>query len=75
MSGDQLQEIRMRLGLSPAEFGRALGYRGRDLTVHVAVHRLEKGDRPIRTPLARLALLLDVSPAARRLARKWAGNP
>lgn len=53
MTGIQLKAIRERLGLSAAVFGRSLGYKGRNVGVNI--RRLERGERPIPTPIARLA--------------------
>ena len=52
--GDQLREIRKRLGLSQAEFGRRLGAHGN------SVARWERDEMRIPEPAARLACLLFV---------------
>lgn len=53
MTPTELRAIRLRLGLSGAEFARLLGYEGND--VRNMMSRLERGERAIREPQRRLA--------------------
>jgi transcriptional regulator with XRE-family HTH domain len=52
MTGADLRAIRQKLGLTPDEFGRALGYRGP--SARVTVHQLETG-KTITRQVERLA--------------------
>ena len=57
MKGDQLREIRVELGLTLAEFGRALSYQGSKDDVARHVRRLEKGIRKVPRAIERLAFM------------------
>ena len=39
--------IRLKLGYTPLEWGRALGYRGTDRTVQIMIYQFETGLKPI----------------------------
>lgn len=54
MTPNELRAIRLRLGLTGAEFCRLLGYQGKHLAQ--MMHSLETGRREIRDPVARLAV-------------------
>ena len=54
MTGAEFKQIRKRLGLSQVDMASALGY----LPNRIVVWRWEKGERPIREPIARLARLM-----------------
>jgi len=60
MTGKELRKIREGLDLTLIAFGRALGFAGEEDSIKSAVHRLEAGRRPIRTPLARLARMFEL---------------
>lgn len=53
MEPNELQEIRLKLGLTLAEMARLLGYQGENLRQQQ--YDLETGRRPIREPQRRLA--------------------
>jgi hypothetical protein len=53
MTGSELRRIRNSLDLSRVEFGRALGYRGEN--VSRMVRRLEDGERKITEEIAEIA--------------------
>ena len=55
MTGAKLKAIREEFGLSASAMGRALGYSGPKSNVAVHVRRLERGERPIPSDVARLA--------------------
>lgn len=57
LSGPAFQACRLRAQLSPADFGRALGYQGDDNVVGVQIRRYESGRRPIPAWVARLAVM------------------
>ena len=57
MTPAQMKAIRQALGLSTAQWGRALGYRGAN--VQVQVRQLENGVKPIPRFVARLALMFE----------------
>lgn len=57
MTGEELKAIRLKLGLSVIQMGRALGYSGNDNTVNVQVRRYELGTREIPPWIARLAFM------------------
>lgn len=57
MTGPDLKTIRKRLGLSTLQMGRALGYRGNDNTVSVAIRQYESGQRDIPPWIARLVAM------------------
>lgn len=59
MTGDQLAAIRKRLGMSPAKFGRALGYTGNLNSVRLSVRRYESGEKQIAPWIARLAIMYE----------------
>ena len=44
MTGEEFKDIRMRLGLSGLEMGRALGYQGKSKSVRVLIRRYEAKD-------------------------------
>ena len=56
MTGSELRRIRNSLDLSRVEFGRALGYRGEN--VSRMVRRLEDGERKITEEIAEIATKL-----------------
>jgi DNA-binding transcriptional regulator YiaG len=56
MTGSELRRIRNSLDLSRVEFGRALGYRGEN--VSRMVRRLEDGERRITEEIAEIATKL-----------------
>jgi hypothetical protein len=60
MTGAKLKSIREAFGLSAAEMGRALGYRGPRSNVAIHIRRLER-DAPPNTALRREARF-DVCP-------------
>lgn len=57
MTGPELAAIRKHLGLGTVAFGRALGYRGNDNTVSVAIRLYESDGRPIPPWIANLAAM------------------
>lgn len=59
MSGDDLNEIRCKLGLATGEFGWALGFTGPKRNVSVTIRRMEAGEKEITSFVARLALMFD----------------
>lgn len=59
MTGDDLNEIRTRLGLSTAQFGYALGFSGSKSNVSTTIRRFEHGDKPVPPWIARLAIMFD----------------
>jgi transcriptional regulator with XRE-family HTH domain len=54
----QLKSIRLALGLSLSQMGRALGYAGTRQNASTQVYRLETGRRPIGPQTAMAALHL-----------------
>src|SRR6185312_12251305 len=62
MTGRELQAIRHQLcGSNTAEFGRLLGYQGKDASVSVSVRRLETMER-IPGTIAKLAAIYRDNP-------------
>jgi len=59
MTGDDLNEIRCKLGLSTSEFGYALGFHGQRRGVSITIRRLESGEKEITPWVARLALMFE----------------
>lgn len=57
MTGSEFKAIRLKLGLSRAAFGAALGYQGRPQNINSLIGSLERGDKPIRPWIARLATM------------------
>jgi hypothetical protein len=53
MTPDQIKDIRLRLGLTLAQWSTLLGYEG--IHARQQAHDLETGRRPIREPQRRLA--------------------
>jgi transcriptional regulator with XRE-family HTH domain len=66
MTGPELRTIRQALGLSVAEFGRALGYRGARNTLSVHVRAMEEGRRPVTQRAALEALELKRAALAKK---------
>jgi transcriptional regulator with XRE-family HTH domain len=58
MNGQELRSIRRQLGLTARELGYAIGYRGNQNTVSVAIRLYEGGKRPIPPWIGRLVELL-----------------
>jgi transcriptional regulator with XRE-family HTH domain len=56
MTGDELVAIRKSFGLSPAKFGRALGYTG---DIRATMRRYENGSKDIPPWIARLAIMFE----------------
>ena len=54
MTGPQFRAIREKLGLSQIQWGRAIGYAGEPVSIHVCVRRFETMDR-VPSQVARLA--------------------
>lgn len=48
--------IRQQLGLTRAQFARALGYTGNDNTCHKQIWEMENGKKPIRAAIATAAV-------------------
>jgi len=59
MTGDDLNDIRTRLGLSTAQFGYALGFLGSKSNVSTTIRRFEHGDKPVAPWIARLAIMFE----------------
>jgi transcriptional regulator with XRE-family HTH domain len=57
VTGAELKAIREAFGLSASAMGQALGYSGPKANIAVHIRRLERGERPISTPIGRLALM------------------
>ena len=57
--GKRMYRIRERLGLSPSEWGKALGYSGSEHGLNIQIRRFELGHRPIPIRTWRLALMFD----------------
>lgn len=57
MTGTEFRMIRDKFGLSASAMGRALGYSGPKANVAVHIRRLERGDRPVPSAVARLAYM------------------
>jgi transcriptional regulator with XRE-family HTH domain len=57
MNGQELRLIRRSLGLTVRELGYAIGYRGNQNTVSVAIRLYEGGKRPIPPWIGRLAAM------------------
>ena len=57
MTGPELKALRLSLGLSVPQMGRALGYQGSNLVQGIAVRRYESGNRVIPTWIGRLATM------------------
>lgn len=56
MTGDELVAIRKGFGMSPAKFGRALGYQG---DIRGTMRRYENGSKEIPPWIERLALMFE----------------
>jgi hypothetical protein len=69
IDGAGFKRVRLRLKLSAAALGRALGYEGSDANIARAIYRLETG-RPIRKPIGRLLEMFD----AYGVPLAWAGE-
>ena len=52
MTGPELKAIRLKLGLTPTQFGIALGYTGK---CGINIHHMEAGRKTITPTVARLA--------------------
>lgn len=59
MTGDDLRAVRLSLGLSLVQMGRALGYQGTRETLNAQIHKYEAGQRPIPPWIARLVIMYD----------------
>ena len=59
MNGIQMKTIRMKMGLTGAEFARALGYQGKDGSLETQIRRWERGHRKIPYLAGRLTLMYD----------------
>jgi hypothetical protein len=70
MNGQEFKKIRLKLKLSAAALGHALGYEGRDVNIARAIYRLEAGERPIPTTTGRLLEMFN----AYGVPRAWAGE-
>ncbi len=57
MTGPELRTIRLALGLSVIQMGRALGYAGSDVAVRVQVARWETGARDVPVQVGLLAAM------------------
>jgi transcriptional regulator with XRE-family HTH domain len=57
MTGNELRSIRRSLGLTVRELGYAIGYRGNQNTVSVAIRLYEGDKRPIPPWIGRLAAM------------------
>jgi transcriptional regulator with XRE-family HTH domain len=57
MNGSELRSIRRSLGLTVRELGYAIGYRGNQNTVSVAIRLYEGDKRPIPPWIGRLAAM------------------
>jgi transcriptional regulator with XRE-family HTH domain len=57
MTGNELRSIRRSLGLTVRELGYAIGYRGNQNTVSVAIRLYEGNKRPIPPWIGRLAAM------------------
>lgn len=63
LAGDELRELRQRVGLSQAEFGRRIGYSPQ------AIYNWERGRRII--PLTQVERILEILMTARRDQERW----
>ncbi|MFA5900075.1 MAG: helix-turn-helix transcriptional regulator [Hyphomicrobium sp.] len=59
MTGDELNDIRTRLGLSTSQLGYALGFSGSKSNVSTTIRRFEHGEKPVPPWIARLALMFE----------------
>jgi len=59
MTGSELRMIRGRLGLSPLQFARLIGYTGTDRNDINRIRRFERGGHQIPLYIARLVWLID----------------
>ncbi len=57
--GQKIRATRLRLGLSPVEFAKALGYRGKESSLKVQTRRFELGLRDMDERTWRLFLMYD----------------
>lgn len=58
MSGQELRQIRKRLGYSLDGFAIELGYEGTPRGNNTTMRRFESGERPISMPVAKLAWMI-----------------
>lgn len=58
MRGEELQSIRVKMGLSRRELAAILGYSGDVDQINKTIRRYEQGRRPIPFLLARLAWII-----------------
>lgn len=59
MTGEELRDIRNKLGLSSEQMGRAFGFAGTPISAQMAIYKYEGGGRPIPIALARLAIMME----------------
>lgn len=71
MTADEFRAIRLKLGLTVIQWGRALGYAGSDATVTTQIYRFEGGGgREIPETVARLAYMLGRHGVPRRFLKR-----
>ena len=55
MTGKEFQAIRLALGLTPLQWGRRLGYEGKNRSIQIMIYQLESDTKPVPTRTALLA--------------------
>ena len=68
MTSKEFSAIRASLGFTPLEWGRALGYGGKNRTVQIMMYQMESGVNPVPARTALLAKALAVKPVQPRPA-------
>jgi transcriptional regulator with XRE-family HTH domain len=58
MSGRDMRDLRIALGMARVEFGQLLGFTGENRNIYSMVKRYEEGRRPISPTVERLILML-----------------
>lgn len=75
MTGDEMAEVRQRLGLTQSQFGSLIGYEGNRNTMEQVIKRYERGIKPIPLYLARYIWLLTMLAFDQVIAMRDDGQP
>ena len=52
MTGLEFKTIRLALGLTPLQWGRRLGYEGKNRSIQIMIYQLESDPKPVPTGTA-----------------------
>jgi transcriptional regulator with XRE-family HTH domain len=75
MTGDEMAEVREKLGLSQVQFARVIGYEGNRNTCELRIKRYENGTNPIPLRLARHVWLIAMACYGMKIALDDRGLP